>query len=119
MCLNTEEAWKSDKILYGGETSRYKNLTIMRMRLPDGSNATTDAENSTVLAPHFAKVFCANRPIDWSELEEAIQIDVMQEIDQPVSWDKLKAAVTKLTNNKAPYQIRNHQTPLKRSTITT
>ena len=27
----------------------------------------------------------------------------MQEIDQPISWDKLKATVTKLTNNKAPW----------------
>ena len=41
--------------------------------------------------------------IDWSTLEEVIQREVMQEIDQPISWNELKMSVIKLTNNKAPW----------------
>ena len=29
----------------------------------------------------------------------------MQEIDQPISWDKLKTEVAKLTKNKAPNKV--------------
>ena len=57
----------------------------MRMRQPDGKDATTDMENALVLGPHFSKVFCAKYPVDWSALDESRQGDVMQEIDQPIS----------------------------------
>ena len=81
MRCNPKEAWKSVKIIYGGDTSHLKNTTIMRMRLPDGNTATTNADNASVLGPHFAKVFLANHPVKWSKLEEVIQRDVMQEFD--------------------------------------
>ena len=74
----------------------------MSMLLPDGTTATIDAENSSVLGPKFAKVFFSNLPVEWSELYELKQRDGMQEIYQPISWDELKAAVPKFTNNKAP-----------------
>ena len=73
----------------------------MRMKLPYRNTATADAKNSLVLGQHFAKVFCANLPVDWFALDEVIQIDVIQEIYQPISWYELKAAVTKLTNDKS------------------
>ena len=57
MRFNPKEAWKSVKIISGGETSHHKNPTVMSMRLPDGSNATTDAWNTSVLGSHFDKVF--------------------------------------------------------------
>ena len=102
MRFNTKEAWKSVKIISGGETSHHENPTITRMRLPDGNTAKTDAQNAYVLGPQFSKVFCADRPIGWSALDEVRQRDVTQEIYQPISWDELKAAVTNLTNDKAP-----------------
>ena len=58
--------------------------------------------NSSVLGIYFSKVFCDNRPVDWSGLDEVRQRYVMKEIDQPISWDELKASVKKSTNDKAP-----------------
>ena len=43
----------------------------------------------------------------------------MQEIDQPISWDELKAAVKKLTNDKALVLNKVPPNDLKRSTMTT
>ena len=87
MSFNPKDAWKSVKILYAGKTSHHKHPTIMMMWLTDRNTTTTDADNSLVLGPYFAKVFCANLTFDWSILTEVRQIDVMQEIDQPISWD--------------------------------
>ena len=70
------------------------------MQLLYGNTTTIDVDNALVLGTHFAKVFCANLPVDWFALYEVRQIDVMQEIDQPISWAELKAAGTKFTNNK-------------------
>ena len=42
----------------------------MRMRLTYGVTATADAENASVIETHFAKIFCADLPIDWSALQE-------------------------------------------------
>ena len=100
MRFNTKEAWKSVKILSGSETNHHENPTIMMMRIPDGSTATTETENSLVLGTNFFKVFCSDRPIDWYVLDEVRQREFMQEIDQPISWDELKAVVINLTNDK-------------------
>ena len=74
----------------------------MRMRLPNGNTAKTDAGNASVLGAHFTKVFCTYLPFEWSTLEELIQRNFIQEIYQPISWDELKAEVKILTNNKVP-----------------
>ena len=64
MCFNPKEAWKSVKILSGGETSHHQNPTIVRMRLNNGNTTTMDAENASVIGPHCSKVFGVNRPVD-------------------------------------------------------
>ena len=74
----------------------------MRMQLLYGNTTTTDVDNALVLGPHFAKVFCANLPVEWFALYEVRKIDAMQEIYQPISWDEIKTTVTKLINDKAP-----------------
>ena len=89
MCFNPKEACKSAKILSSGETSHHQNLTIMRMKLPDGNTVTTNADNTSVIGPNFSKVFCAYFPVEWYTLDEVMQKDIMQEIDQPISWDEL------------------------------
>ena len=55
-----------------------KKPTIMRMQIHDGNNATTYTENASVLGPHFAKVFCTDRTVDWPALNEVRQRDAMQ-----------------------------------------
>ena len=98
MRFNPKEAWNSAKIIYVGEKSHQKHSTIMSMLLLYGNTAITDVENASVLGPHFSRIFCTDLPVDWYTLEEVRQRDVMQEIDQPISWDEIKAAVKKLTN---------------------
>ena len=67
--FNTKEAWKSVIILSNSETSHHESSTLMRVRLNDVNIATTDAWNSLVLGPHFAKVFCTDIPVDWYALD--------------------------------------------------
>ena len=58
----------------------------MRMRLPNGGLATTDAENAFVFGPHFHRVFNNHRLIGWPVLEKIKKIEAMEELDQPISW---------------------------------
>ena len=64
--------------------------------------ATTDAKNASVFGPHFHKVFNNHRPIDCPVLYKIKKIEVMDELDQPISWGEIKKPTTKLSNNKAP-----------------
>ena len=57
MRFNPKKAWESVKVLAGGMTSHQKTPTVMRIMLPTGSLASTDAENSSVMGPHFEKVY--------------------------------------------------------------
>ena len=54
------------------------------------------------VGPHFGKFICTDPPIEWSSLEELRQREFIKEIDQPISWDELRAAVTKLKNDNLP-----------------
>ena len=74
----------------------------MRMRLPNGELATTDAENTYIFGPHFHRVFNNHIPIDWYVLDKINQREVMDELDQPISWDEINKSTTKLANDKAP-----------------
>ena len=83
------------------DTSHYNPPTIMRMRLPNGELATTDAENSSVFGPQFHRVFNNHRPIDWPTLDKIKQRGVMEVLYHPVPWDYVKKPTTKLANKKA------------------
>ena len=61
--------------------------SIMRMRLPNGELATTDAENASVFGPNFDRVFNNHRLIAWFVLNKIKQTDVMEELDPPISWN--------------------------------
>ena len=52
MHFNPKEVLESVLILSGGDTSHHASPTVMRMRLPNGELATTDAENASVFGPH-------------------------------------------------------------------
>ena len=72
------------------------------MRLPNREVATNDAENSSVIGPHFHRVFNNYRPIDWPVLYKIKQREVMDKLDQPISWYEIKKSTTKLVNDKSP-----------------
>ena len=102
MCLNPKEAWGSVRVLSGGDTSHHALPTVMRMRLSNGELATTDAENASLFGPQFHRFFNNHRPIDWPVLDKIKQREVMDKLDQPISWDEIKKSTTKLVNDKAP-----------------
>ena len=74
----------------------------MKMHLPNGELATTDAENASVFGPYFHRVFNKHRPIYLPVLDKTNQIDVMKELDHLIPWDDIKKSTIKLANNKAP-----------------
>ena len=90
MQFNPKEAWQSVRVLYGGDTSHHNYSTIMHMRPPNWELETTDAENASVFGPHFHRVFNNNIHIYWPVMDKIKQIDIMEELDQPISWDEMK-----------------------------
>ena len=70
------------------------------MWLPNGNTEKRDVETFPVFGPYFFKVFLVNLPVDWPALDGEIQRNVMHKLDRPISRDKLKAEVKKLTNYK-------------------
>ena len=102
MRFSPKEAWESVRILAGGMASHHEKPTVMRLRLPNGDLATTDAENASVMGPHLAKVYQAHRPVDFSVLQDLPQRPMMPELDTHITWAELKRAVMKLANGKSP-----------------
>ena len=76
------------RVLAGGYTSHHASPTIIQMRLPNGEMATNDAENASVFGPHFDRVSNNHSTIDWHVIDKIKQIDMMEKLDPPISWDK-------------------------------
>ena len=74
----------------------------MRMQLPDGEMATTNAENASVFGPHFHRVFNNHRPIDWTVFKDIKQREVTGKLYKPILCDEIKKSTTKFKNDKAP-----------------
>ena len=45
----------------------------MRIMLPTGTLAYTDAENALVMGPHFGKVYTNHRHVAWDALIDILQ----------------------------------------------
>ena len=63
MKFTPKDAWKSVKILVEVKEIHHKNPFVIRMWLPNGKLATTDAENASILDPYFERFYTAHRPI--------------------------------------------------------
>ena len=83
-------------------SSQHKEPTVMRFKLPNGNLAVTDAENASILGPHFKRVYTNHRKIDWAVLDNILQRLTMLELDAEITWEYFKKAVTKLANRKSP-----------------
>ena len=68
----------------------------------DASLASTDADNAVVLAPHFERVYTADRPVTWEVIDDIAPQDTVEGIDHPIEWEEVKFAVGKLANGKSP-----------------
>ena len=102
MRFTPREAWASVKILAGGMASHHKKPTVMRLRLTNGELATKDAKNAFVMRTHLEKVYRNHQPVDWSAPQGLLQQTSMLELNTLISWEEVKQAVTKLSNEKTP-----------------
>ena len=97
-----KQAWKAVQVLVGGRESHHVKPVVMRMRLPDGTLATTDAGNSSVLAPNLERVYTRDRPITWEALDDIPTRDTFKGINHLIEWEEVKFVVRKLANGKSP-----------------
>ena len=102
MRFNSKTAWESVQVLAGGMTSHNKAPTVMRLMLPTGILASTDAENASVMGPNFEKVYTNHRHVAWDALIAISQREEMIELDSEITWEELQQAIAKLKNGKAP-----------------
>ena len=83
-------------------SSHHKAPTVMRLKLPNEILAVTDAENASILGPHFGRIYTNHRKIYWAVLDGILQRLTMLELDAEITREELKKAVTKLANGKSP-----------------
>ena len=102
MKFTPKQAWKAVQVLVGGRKIHHVKPVVMRMRLPDGTLAMTDAKNASVLAPNFERIYTRDRPITWDALEKIPTCDTVEGINQLIEWEEVKFAVRKLANDKPP-----------------
>ena len=57
----------------------------MRFKLPNGNLAAIDAENASILGPHFEQVYTNHRKIDWAVLDDILQRLTMMELDAEIT----------------------------------
>ena len=95
-------AWEHIRLLIKGEAAHHEKKTTMAMHLPDGLRATNASENMSAFAPHFERVYNANRATDPSILAQVPQRRTIWELNDPITWGEFCKAVRKLKNAKAP-----------------
>jgi hypothetical protein len=74
----------------------------MAMKMTDGKLAANGKENMTVFGPHFNPVFNNHRPVDPTILDNIPQRPILHDIDSPITFAKVDAAINKLKNGKSP-----------------
>ncbi len=73
------------------------------MKMTDGKLASNGKENMTVFGPHFDRVFNNDhRPVDPTILNNIPQRPILQDIDFPITFAEVDAAINKLKNGKSP-----------------
>ena len=87
MRFNPKTVWESVKVLAGGMTCHHKTPTVMQLMLPTGLLASTDAENSSVMGPHFEKVYTNHQQVVWETIDAIPQLSKMTELDSEITWE--------------------------------
>jgi hypothetical protein len=102
MAMNPRLAWEHIRLLTGSSTAHHKKSVPMAMKMPNGNIATNGKENMSVFGPHFERIFNNHPPVDLTILDKIAQRPVLSELDLPISFDKVNAAINKLKNVKNP-----------------
>ena len=108
MRFNPKTAWESVKVLAGGMTSHHKAPTVMRLMLPTGTLASTDAENASVMGPHFEKVYTNHQQVVWDTLVAIPQRSEMIELGSEITWEELQQAIAKFKTVKLQDSTTSH-----------
>jgi len=95
-------AWEYIRILTGGTTGHHKRKVTMAMKMANGKIATTSKENMEVFGPHFDSVFNNHRPVDFTILDAISQCPILTDIDSPITYEEVDAAINKLKHGKSP-----------------
>jgi hypothetical protein len=102
MAMNPRLAWEHIHLLTGGSTAHHQKSVPMAMKLPNGNITTNGKENMSVFGPHFECIFNNHCPVDLTIPNKITQRPVLSELDLPISFDKVYAAINKLKNGKSP-----------------
>ena len=102
MRMNPRVAWEYIRLLTGGSTCHHKKKVKMAMKLENGNLATNGKENMEVFGPHFERVFNNHRPVDPTILDDVPQRPTLHEIDSPITFEEVNAAINKLKPGKSP-----------------
>ena len=95
MRFNPKTVWESVKVLAGGMASHHKAPTVTRLKLPNGNLVYMDADNASIMGPHFEKVYTNHQPIDWSALNAILQRAEMTELDAEITREELRREIAK------------------------
>ncbi len=72
------------------------------MKMANGKLATNYKENMAVFGPHFDRVFNNQCPVDQNIFNNIPQHPTLHDIDSPITFDEVDAAINKLKNRKSP-----------------
>ncbi len=120
--MNPRLTWEHMCLLTGGSIIHNKKSVLMAIKLLNGNIATNGKENISVFGPHFERIFNNHCPVDLTILGKTAQCPVLPELDLPISFDKVDAAINKLKNGKSPglngippeaYKAMNSRTRLR------
>ena len=82
------------------ETLPITKKVKMAMKMTDGKLTSNGKECMTVFGPHFDRVFNNHRPVDPTILDDIPQRPILNDIDSPITFAKVDAAINKLKNGK-------------------
>ncbi len=83
------------------------------MKMADGKIATNGKENMAVFSPQFERVFNNHRPVDLTILTDVPQRPTLHDLDLPITYKEVDAAINKLKNGKVLVSTASHQKPTK------
>ena len=102
MNMEPRLAWEHICLLIKGESAHHQRRPTMAMQLPDGTRASNAADNMSVFASHFQRVYNNHRSVDFAYADHIPQRRILWELNDPITWDEFMKAVKKLKNTKAP-----------------
>ncbi len=95
-------AWECIRLLTRGTTVHHKKKAQVAMKMANGKLANNGEENMAVFGPHFDCVFNNYHPVDPTILTDIPQHPTLHDIDSPITFDEVDAAINKLKNGKSP-----------------